>query len=322
MKKFLLALLTVSLSLTASAENTPDESTETGSAQVTKDRLEAIVSTLKQIKGYVFLSPNETRELSKVFARTEEVLPGNSDPSQVIKNYSWKIMNPEIAQVHENTGLIEGFNYGETILTVYNEKETNNFIVFVCPTITVEMPEGAIYSHQKIYGQRAKVNFTKSNNFVINCVMQTYTYTDENNQTVTVVKDITDQVAASGNSVDGYYETEGAVLGDIVLNISMEDRDASEGDAIVGNSGVRLRVEGHKLTFVAPEGKIHDNTKVTITANNGKVVYNGPISNQDEEGNYYIEFLKNNLGVFFVNIEGINGSTGKQCTYKIILTES
>lgn len=240
MKKFLLALLTVSLSLTASAENTPDESTESGSYRVTEDKLNEVIEQLKSIEGYVFISKGERRELSTVFQKAPDIL---GDDENEIKSHDWEIANSSIAELQNNEGTVLGVNYGQTSLTVTDDKGVvHYFVIFVCPTMTVVSPEGAIYTHQKVYGQHAKVSFTHSNDYLINCVMMNFQGE---------VKDITDKVAKETSDetgdTDGYYESEELVKDDMIFTVSMKNNPNSANNTeVVDNSGVRIQVQNKK----------------------------------------------------------------------------
>lgn len=254
----------------------------------TSIRVEDFIKIIDNVEGYVFLSEGEERDLSLPFARTDSVFSkfGADD----LRKLDWSSMNNDIVFV-DSEGMAEGRSFGETIITVKDKEELHNFIVFVCPTVTVKSPEGAIYTHHKVYNQKAKIYFTQSKDYLINCVMLNG-------------EDITDKVKIDENEEgDGYYESEEPITSNMTFVISMESREDNEIGQVVGGSDINLQVQGKNITFVNT-----DETKQSIVGKNvkikdvkrEKVVYNKPLPSNNTIS---IE----TKGIYYVEIDGING---------------
>ena len=303
MKKFLLCALAGIFALSPLAQ-------ETGSSSMTsQEKIKQVVDLLESIEGYIFITKGETRELPVVFSKTDEVFSGTTD--NALKAMDWVVYDNDIAVCHNNDGTVYGNNYGQTFMSVVDKDGVNhNFVVYVCPTIKIISPEGAIYSHQKIFGQRAKINFTQSEHYQINCVMMTY-----RGETV----DVTDHVAMDeddkvGGETDGFYETEFPIEDDVVFVVSMESRNANNNDAVVGDTNINIRVDDYAVTFYDPQDEIKNGAKIRITGQDKKtVVYNGPFYDDKTDHCNTINFNRGNSGIFFITIEGVPGE------FKIII---
>lgn len=256
----------------------------------TSIRVEDFIKIIDKVEGYVFLSEGERRDLSLPFARTDAVF-SEIESAEDLRALNWSSMNNDIVFVDKD-GMAKGQSFGETIITVKDDNnELHNFIVFVCPTVTVKSPEGAIYTHHKVYNQKAKIYFTQSKDYLINCVMLNG-------------EDITDKVKIDENEDgDGYYESEEPIISNMTFVISMESREENEIGQVVGGSDINLQVQGKNITFVNT-----DETKQSIVGKNVKIkdvkrdktVYNNPLP---PNNTISIE----TKGIYYVEIEGING---------------
>lgn len=201
---------------------------------VSQEYIKTAVNKLSSIEGYIFLTKGQSRVLPVIFDRTDL-----ADFSGV--HYTSTTEN--IAAVNSQTGEVTGINYGETLLTILDDKDTEHtFLVFVCPTVTIVSPEGAIYSHQKVYGQPMKIEFTQSKDYVINCVMATHGYGD--------AYDVTDKIIDGEN---GKYISDDNITADVVYTISMQNIQAGDdfNNAVDEKSSLRCQVVDNTVTFVA-----------------------------------------------------------------------
>lgn len=202
-------------------------------------KMEWVEEILNSIEGYVFLEKGEqnARDLTDTFYRSSKLFKDKEKPE--LQAMKWKVINEEMVNITED-GKVEGKAYGETIMTVTDELDVDeegnpkehNFIVFVCPTVTVISPDGSIYTHQKIYDKQMKVDFSHSQNYTINSVMAKY-YGNETEPTK--IYDITDKI----NKVTGHYVSDIDIQGDVEYTVTLEE---NPGDNLRSNSKVRLCV--------------------------------------------------------------------------------
>lgn len=328
MKKILIvAMVALSMfSMKIAAQNeapgyTEDDITETPELKY----MQYIVSLLEKVEGSVFLTPGEPRFLSDIFTRTDEVLP-NMNEGQV-QAMDWYSFDPETATIINETSEIKGLKFGETIIRGTRKDKENNilkehfFIAFVCPTISIVSPEGAIYRHQKVYGENLHLTFSESKDYVLNTVQL---YTGDN----TVPEDITDLVAAdpndtdSKNGTDGYYETDYGVTENLKVVLAMESRPDGF-DGVVGTSGLRLYVDGKTVKFVQTDGnrdiancnvEIYSIEKIPNTTDGlNKKLYDGNPQASSDPSIATITFHESNAGVFFIKVAGYDP------VYKIVM---
>lgn len=237
MKKIFVAALLLPFALGAFAQ----EQNASGGAVSISDRIESVKQILENIEGYVFLEIGEdkARDLSETFGRTISVFEDyNSDQ---LKDLHWDSMNKDIAWFSNDNGNIFGKNYGETIVTVTEKDGTKHrFIVFVCPTVTVISPDGAVYTHQKIYNQKLKIDFSQSDNFNINTVMASY-----DGQ----IFDVTDSI----DPQNGHMESERQITSDVEFTVTLEE-DVE--DVLLGNYPIRLGVLNGKIYIMTDDDEM------------------------------------------------------------------
>lgn len=311
MKKKLFVMLLGLCTLTATA--TPEESSDqvmplSGNSNV------GMLDVLNQVQGYVFLSSGESRSLASLFEGSDVF----DLTQQEIDDLQWSSAKPEVAEIHSENGLLTANSFGNTLVTAKNPVLGHEFhvVVFVCPTVTVKSPEGAVYSYQKIYDYPAKINFSKSKDYMLNCVMLKIGANDPIDITEAVNYDRDENGNIVQNS-DGYYNSD-PIKQNITFTVSMEKRipKNEEGDSdVVGASGINIRVSGHRAEFVKfdeetgePVLDFFKERKVTITD-----IYNRTVYDQIMHEDNVINFLNGAEGVFFVTIQGVPGD------FKIII---
>lgn len=254
--------------------------------------IKQFVETLDGIQGYFFIGKNESRALSLTLERE----PGNdfNDASQV-KAMHWSSLNPWVADVDDD-GNISGMHYGETIITSDNNGEKTNYVVLVCPKITIVSPEGAIYSYHKIYNQKPHIQFTESKDFTVNCVLR-------HNSDGSVI-DITDNIDENGWYNGEYVEIkdiDDQISEDVVLWVTMEGKNPAP-----NAPNVKITVDGQDVTIHSDDKSIF-NKNIVVTNIRKDVLYNSPWP-----AGGTLTFKPENKGVFFIEIPGVN-------TYKIII---
>ena len=280
MRKILLSFLSAFLMLTVSVgKGFANNSTEWES-------MEDVVEVLSKVEGYVFITYGESRDLRNTFTRTDVVFEGVQDKDELAV-MSWYVYDTSVATVPYNDGVIKAMDYGNTLLKITETDGTNHyFIVFVTPTITVVSPEGSIYTHQKIFDEKARLKLSQSNEYVINCVMRDGF-------------DITERVVMHDNTSEdgmgfGEYISTDDIREDVTLTLTLKQRDGYE------DLGYRLRVDGMTISLVDQKGNpegFGGKLKATIKSVNGQVVYNEKFPsdgvlkfNDDVVGVYFLSF--------------------------------
>lgn len=279
-----------------------------------KDSNVGMLDVLKDVQGYVFLSSGESRSLETLFDGSDVF----DLTKEEIKELQWTSAKPEVVEIHPENGMLSAKSFGNSLVTAKNPVLGHEFhvVVFVCPTVTVKSPEGAIYSYQKIYDYPAKINFSKSKDYMLNCVMLKIGANDPIDITDAVSYDLDENGKIVENS-DGYYNSE-PIRENIVFTVSMEKRikENEEGDSdVVGASGINIRVSGHRVEFVKfkegteePDMNFFKNKKVTIND-----IYNRTVYDQIMHEDNVINFLSGSKGVFIVKIQQVPGD------FKIII---
>lgn len=246
--------------------------------------MHSFIDLLDNIEGYVFIGQGERRDLSVPFAKTDSVF-SHLDGEYAIQDLDWSVLNTNILSC-DSDGVIEGLTFGETIVTAKEGIDEHNFIVFVCPRITVLSPEGPIYSHNKVYGHPMKVTFTDSKRYKINCIML-----DE--------LDITDDIQ------DGYYESENEITRDHMMTITMANAETD----------VRLQVIGNEIQFIKNGIIYNDINSITIENSKSK--------KSESYMKRYKTYSKNSNGKFYIEESGVYFTTvtidNKQIEYKFII---
>lgn len=272
--------------------------------------MQDVVNILNKIEGYVFIEKGDDKErdLAEVFGKTDAVLKDKT--REDLMKMHWDVFNENVVDIKEDDGTVVGLNYGQSIVKLTDEKDKSlefYFIVFVCPTITVVSPDGAVYTHQNVYGQKVKVDFSHSKNFSINCVMAEYNG-NVYDITKTVVKD------------NGHFESSIDLESDMTFTVTLQEFDE---DKITGDSPIRLRVANGTLQFdFVDENYNWDNylsmCTLKISTLEGKSVtesmrtcvsYNG-------ETPYPIYHNILNEGIYLVTITDPEGTSYK---YKIVI---
>ena len=199
-----------------------------------EQKIDEVQKVLGSIEGYIFLEKGDdkARNLSNTFARTDQVELDKSDFGNLS---GWKISDDNIISFSETFHTVTGKNYGESVLTLIDASgNEHNFLVLVCPTVTVASPDGALYTHQKVYNQKMKVFFSQSENFDINCVMAKYE--DK-------VYDITDLI----DPATGRYDSEKPIKSDVIYTITLTE---NHGDNLVSTRRMRLGVMQGKMQLM------------------------------------------------------------------------
>lgn len=253
-----------------------------------------IYDFLKAMKAHVFMSPGDERLVTDYFVDVQE-----ADVT------SWEIADNSLIDFvngDSSSSLVRaGNDYGHTVMTARNNKGDVLFhvSVYVCPTVTVKSPLGAIYRYHKIYNAPARIYLTHSDKYLINCVMH---------DDVDVTKLVEQADDDKDGVTDGQYISEDAITGDITVTITMEENindynDDSNGE-VVGKSGLNLQVIGHTIRVVdsdtlqpACAGK-----EITIRNLSDMIAYHGTIP---EDG--CIKVTVKHKGAFNVEIEGYKG---------------
>lgn len=186
-----------------------------------------------QITAVVFMEPNEQRSFA--------------DLASGLSASSWESSDERMAEVYDiplfqlNIMVVTMDDFGQfyVIGKDADGKEVAVFKVYICPTVTVEHPEGSVYVHHVLYKSQPKLNLTPAAGFDIAGV----TYSSGLTRQVT---DITDLVVAN----DGYYTPSEPVTANAVINIALKANSNGplSGTAGVAASGVRLLVDGHDVT--------------------------------------------------------------------------
>lgn len=286
MKKFLLLTLSAlclgGINAQTLVSPLADESIETPAPFDIKDSGVGMLDLLREIDGYIFMSLNEdARSFNGIFQRTDS-LPD----SEYLHDVEWTIANDNVLKyTGNNTFSAIGFGEHGNTLVVGTNRTTGQkvkLVVFVCPTVTVYSPEGAIYKHQKFYDYPAKISLGKSNDYVINCVMHGE-------------DDVTHLLNENGD-----YVSPDPIREDMTLVVSMESREFEESNDVVGKSGINIQVVGNSVKFVdaATKQKADITENIIIHDLQGKEIYNQPLP---EEG--VINFNSENHGIFFIDIE-------------------
>lgn len=282
---------------------------------------------LNNISGYIFLEKGQTRKLSNTFNRTDKLFSGE-DEKTLADEYSWEIQTNGIAKIDNDDGEIVGCNYGQTLLTVYpnaNKNEKTYFVVFVCPTISMITPDGVVYTHQKIYKQQTKVDFTHSDNYVINSVMAKYDSDEDGNFEKYDITDLIDD--------KGHYVSPVQITSDVYYTVTLEQdiRNIVKSDSnfklLVCDGEIRIAprnsdslsaadIEWFKTADVI--ASTPKNKGTTTEPNMVEVqVYNKKgadcMSLNEEHPRFNIPF---NDGVYFITLKGADGRAYK---YKIVV---
>lgn len=288
MRKILLTFLVTAFATSmAHAAGTTDAET-TAPVESTN-----VVELLNSVEGYIFLTPGEqySRDLRNTFTRTDEVFSGEGVAS--LARMSWRVFNDEIAEVSDE-GIIVGKSFGNTMLRVTDLDNVNHyFIVFVTPTITVVTPEGAVYTHQKIYNDKAHIKISQSREYIINCVMLKGEESAEA-EDITIKEDV---FIMHETENDGYgygeYISEKEVTNNFTLTVTLEERRTNN------VTGYRVQVDGMVVKIVKKsDGSPVGGKPVTITSVNGNVVYAGKFPESGE-----LQFNPDVTGVYFLSFD-------------------
>lgn len=328
MIKHLFICLAMSTALLASADNLTTMSTT--ATPVNEEKAKEILKQLEQIEGYIFLEKGDdkSRKLTDTFGRTDKVFKGKDEVA--LADMEWEVLNTDIASIELNDGEIKGNKYGQTILKVTDGDEEHYFIVCVCPTISIVSPEGVIYTHQKVYNSKTKVDFTQSDHFTINSVMAKY---DTNDNGQFDVYDITDNI----DKETGHYESDLTITSDVFYTVTLEE---DTDDNILSQSPFRILVNDGLIYIKAAkdeyadkvtEGYLKNMTVVGSTPKNRKTLEHPDIYEAEvyrkkaseclvfdgEMPRYNIGF---NNGVYFFTLID-NNDNGKEYKYKIVINK-
>ena len=298
MKKIFLAI-----SLLAASAGVVSANDEFNDGLLENMDIKTFISTLNNIEGYFFVGSGEDRDISLTLSR-----PDGSGEQEDFVAMSWKSMNTTIARMSRgdnNVPILTGGAYGETIITALENNpdgttEKHNFVVFVCPKITIVSPEGAIYSYHKVFNQNTRIQFTQSDLYSVNSVLRIDGAHPEG-------LDITDEIQD-----DGWYESKEQITDDTIFWVAMESNDKEgESDTATGNSDIKIFVKGSNVTIDGDNENILNGT-FTVTDLWNRVLYSGSWP-KDNNGTRTLTFNSSNKGVFFLT-SAVNNKT-----YKIII---
>ena len=260
MKKFFLLLIISSITCMGFAQT---------SGTLSGMSINEFVGLLADVKGFFFIGKGESRDLSLTLDRDPNVdLDANS-----ARKMDWHSYNEAILTVNEN-GYATGKHYGETIISTSDKNNVTNYVVFVCPKITVASPEGAIYSYHKIYEQDSHIQFTESENYEINCVTKNGVLLDN-----------------AEISADGWYNSSEPVDSDIKFCVTMQGVYNN-----LKNDVVKITTDGLKVTIHAPES-ILNLRNIKVLNMWGHELYEGSWPSSGT-----LEFNEGNYGVFTILI--------------------
>lgn len=293
MKKLILSILTALTVFSVSAQSS--------------STVKEVVEVLNAVEGYVFLTQGEYRDLKTIFNRTEAVF-GDADISD-LKAMHYTVSNSEVVTLKNDEGEIFGNKFGKSLLTITETSgQEHYYIVFVCPTISVVTPEGVVYSHQKIYGDKAKVEISQSNEFVVNCVMH---------DGVDVTDLFRENLTDGDKGRDGFYESETPIEGNSTIIVSLESGKENSDGHVVGiapinlqmiDGGMTLRIVDTETLEPALAGEFYE-----ITNLEGSVIQEGEVPGDSE-----IQFSSENKGIAFVKFP----NREDYGTFKIVIYDS
>lgn len=277
MKKIVLLLLISAFTYTGYAQN---------AGTLTGMTVADFVETLSSVEGYFFIGKGEERDLSLTLGRE----PANDLNENQAKEMDWTSFNEAIVTV-DDYGYAHGVAYGEALISTHDGDKQTNYVVFVCPKVSIVSPEGAIYSYHKIYNQQSRVQFTESKDWKINAITR-------------------DGVLIPDNSEkDGWYESDEAITSDVCFHVTMEHADNYPFE------NVKITVNGHKVTIADPVGYAGymNNRPVSVKDMWGDELYGGT---WPSEGT--LKFKQGNEGIFFISIPNDQGGENQ---YKIIIED-
>lgn len=320
-------MLATALSGFAQADNKDENVVNPDDLVIIGDKIAEIEGILRSVEGYVFLEkgPEKARDLSSTFNRTDQVVE-EARSQDHLQSMNWSTLNSSIAYVNDE-GIITGYEYGQTLLTLENGDKKHYFIVFVCPTVTVVSPDGVVYTHQKVYNEKMKVDFSQSDDYVINSVMATY---QERSY------DVTDKI-----DINGHYESsheDGSdlrITSDVVYTLSLEKEPA---DHVVSKSPYRWLVANGAIQLASSDpvgkpltrSKLED-LKVTVSVMRNTDIH-GVSMKEDtvygwmplstffdsnlNDGVIDLDF-KFNQGIYNISLK--DSKTGEEYSYKIVI---
>lgn len=312
---------------------TPDMDLDPAGTILSGTSMKELVNQLKDVQAYVFLGKGEERNLNDVFGRSNTIVFKKGD----LENPDVKctITNPGIATL-TNDGILKGGNeYGETIFTISRkvEKKDSNgsivydnnepvmiteefhFAVFVCPTVTVVSPEGVVYRYPKTHGQKARIQLSQGNDYLINCVMLKNGDGDWEDITSEVEAGKNEDNSPKNNEKDGYFEfADGdGVENDLIFILSEESYHpnnlGTENGKVVGSSGYNVRVYGNDFIAVVPDNAGADIIDtVMVEGLNGEFYrwssYSGSDLPQDLKDAFI--FTVKNPGIYKIHLYYVN----------------
>ena len=300
-----MALLALLMTVSGSAQGT-----RMGGNTLDGEVMARTLKILDNVEGYVFIESGEdkARDLSETFSRANDDIEADD-----LRALDWDVYSPYLVTIN-NEGKIFGTGFGQTIVTMKESDGTiHSFLVFVCPSVTVCSPDGVIYTHQAITGEKIKTRFTQSERYAISSVMAKRSYDNAADE----IYDITDQV-----SPDGSYESADPIWSNIVYTVTME---YDEDDNLLSMSPVRVMVMDGVVEFAARDPQETDAVMAFLKGATVKVT---DLNNQDivQETSSAINFesddkpkLNTNLdnGVYYLKLT--NGE--ESYSYKIIINK-
>lgn len=236
----------------------------------------------------LFMEPGQQLDIRSYFDYTKEVQP----LAVLMDYYEFESSDPEVVDGVSQDGGFEAKNYGMATLKVSyinkmeDTKTVNDFMVFVCPTVTVQHGSGAIYSHHVVYNSAPTLSLNAGNGYRIAGATHGKT-------------DIYDEIMAN----DGKYVPAEPITSNSVINLALEETDngpTTGADAVFNDPNIRILVNGHTVNIVG----VDSNTVVRM--------YNIAGAKLFDEVNYpNIEVI--DAGVYIVEIDG------QPNTYKIVV---
>lgn len=183
-----------------------------------------------QITAVVFMVPDEDNNFSTL-------LPDGVTAS------AWESSNKYIADVTIK-GRVDAYEFGRVYIIAKDAagSEVAVFEVNICPTVTVEHPEGSVYVHHVLYNSIPTLSLSPAKGYEISGVTHDGV-------------DVTDLVAT-----DGTYVPAAPITANSVINLALLDKNSEDGPVSgVGSAAatsVKVLVSGHQVSIVgAPDGE-------------------------------------------------------------------
>ena len=248
MKKMLLVGLLMPFALAAGAQEQNDSRIVENTIG---HKIADVKEVLTSIEGYIFieqskLGVDKSRNIANTLNRRTEKEKDHLTEADLNNLLDWSVSNSSIASYDRATHTVTGHNYGETILTLTDANNKDHyFLIFVCPTVTVVSPDGAVYTHQKVYNQKMKVFFSESKYFDINCVLAQY-----DGKIYDITADIDEHT--------GRYESKTPIQNDVRYTVTLRENHKEQ---LISDNKMRLGVMNGEMKLIPSDSKNPLNTE-------------------------------------------------------------